>query len=443
MVKVVKFGGSSVANAEQFQKVKHIITADPERRIVVTSASGKVDKEDHKITDLLYLCYEHKKYGMTIDPIFDLVRAKLVTIAKELSLAPNIESELDELYQSILEGMEREVLVSRGEYLTAKLLSDYLGYTFVDAKDIIFFRYDKELDEVKTEDAFKKALEEHPRMVVPGFYGALPDGSISLMTRGGSDITGSILAHVSDAERYENWTDVSGILKADPRIVPTPKQIDVISYEELRELSYMGFSVIHEEAVYPIKKKNIPIHILNTNEPNNQGTIILNSVDTETSGMITGVAGKKDFSILTMVKEHLFKDVWTIRKALDVLEHYHIPVEQIATGIDTFSFVIQTRLLKPLYHEIVHHLYDTCQIDRVTVLHEKALITTVSRFMKNKTGMSGRLFKTLGEREINIAFISQTSDEMNIILGVDNDRYEETIQAIYDEFEGEKRDETV
>ncbi|MGO2082890.1 aspartate kinase [Vagococcus sp.] len=438
-MRVIKFGGSSVANAKQFQKVKQIVTTNDKRKIIVTSASGKETNEDHKITDLLYLCFEHKRYGMSVDSIFNLIREKLITIKTTLSLETPIEQELDHLYNELQQSIELEYLVSRGEYLTAKLLSDYLNYPFVDAKDVIFFKFNGDLDYPKMEIAFQRLLKQHTKMIIPGFYGAFPNGDIHLMSRGGSDVTGSILANLANAKRYENWTDVSGILKADPRIVKHPKQIDIITYEELRELSYMGASVIHEEAVYPVKDKNIPIYILNTNEPENPGTIILNKVNQEIRHAITGIAGKKDFSIITIVKEHMSNEFGTIRKALEVLEENQLHVEHISTAIDSFSLVVQSETLKPMYYDLVHQLKKVCQADEITVNHELALIAIVSRFMKQKTGMSGRVFEALGQNNINISLISQTGNETNIILAVTNDDYNKTIQTIYSEFEGEDK----
>ncbi|MGX7013390.1 aspartate kinase [Vagococcus silagei] len=437
MLKVSKFGGSSVANAQQIKKVQQIIASDPTRKIVVTSASGKEHAEDHKVTDLLYLCYEHKRYGMPVDSMFNLIKDKLLSIENELGLATQLAQDIDALYQELQQPIELDYLVSRGEYLTAKLLSHVLDYTFIDAKDLLFFKYNGELDYEKMKLAFNQLEDIQTGIVVPGFYGAFPNGEIHLMSRGGSDVTGSILANLANAERYENWTDVSGILKADPRLVKNPRQIDIITYEELRELSYMGASVIHEEAVYPVKDKNIPIYILNTNDSKNDGTIILNKVDAEKRHAITGIAGKQEFSAITLVKEHMSSDFGTIRKALEVLESYQLKVEHISTAIDTFSLVVQSSQLKPIYYDLVHDLKKVCQATQINVTHELSLIAIVSRFMKEKTGMSGRVFTALGEQNINISLISQTGNETNIILAVKNQDYKKTIQTIYSEFEGD------
>lgn len=435
MLKVVKFGGSSVANPKQFRKVKNIVLSDPTRKIVVCSASGKTLESDAKLTDLLYLLYEHYKYGVDASTIRSLIISKLRSIQEELKLSDSIIDDFNSFIDSIDEKTKVDEIVSRGEYVTARLLRDTLGHHFVDAKDLIFFNYDRSLDYPKMKEAFEKISSIHKEIVVPGFYGSLPNGEIQLMTRGGSDITGSILANLANASCYENWTDVSGILKADPRVVRNPKQIESITYDELRELSYMGASVIHEEAIFPIKEKNIPIQILNTNDPENKGTTILNSDESVRKQEITGIAGKKGFSIITIIKSHMSNEQGTIRKALEVLDTFRLNVEHIPTGIDMFSLVIDSKHLEESLYEVVIELKKACNTDRVEVVHGMSLIAVVSRFMKQKTGMSGRLFNALGSKRINISLISQTSDESNIIVGVDNSDYNKTIQTIYYEFE--------
>ncbi|MDQ0361922.1 aspartate kinase [Breznakia pachnodae] len=440
MIKIVKFGGSSVASSQQFQKVKDIVLADDSRRFVVVSASGKVNKDDNKITDLLYLCHAHIKYNISCDHIFNMIEERFLTIKKELNLSYDIQKDLDLLRSQLDKNIDLDYLVSRGEYLTALLLAEHLGYEFVDAKDLIFFNYDGSIDYKKIKEAFDKIVNDYPRLVIPGFYGSLPDGTLRIMSRGGGDVSGSIMANVVDANVYENWTDVSGILKADPRIVKKPKQIEVITYSELRELSYMGASVLHEEAIFPVKHKNIPIHILNTNDPTSAGTIIVDTVeDEEANGNeITGIAGKKDFSIITVKKSHMSNEVGTIKNALDVLEKYSVSIEHLPTGVDSFSIVVESEAIKPILYDVLLQIKEKCKPNELTVIDNISLIATVSRFMKSKTGMSGRLFTTLGRENINISVISQTSDEMNIIVGVHNDDYERTIKAIYDEFEGNK-----
>ena len=302
MIKITKFGGSSVANATQFAKVKQIIESDSARRFVVVSASGREHKNDNKVTDLLYLIEAHIKYSVDYHPLFQLIEDRFLTMKRELNLTYPIENDLEELKQRLNKTISTDYLVSRGEYLTAKLMAEYLGFPFLDAKDIIIFRYNGKIDFDATRLRLKEYMQKHDRFVMPGFYGALPDGTIKIMSRGGSDITGSILADILDADMYENWTDVSGILMADPRIVSKPKRIDTITYSELRELSYMGASVLHEEAIFPVKEKNIPINILNTNHPEEGGTIILEKDDKPSAQLITGIAGKKNFTVIAIYK---------------------------------------------------------------------------------------------------------------------------------------------
>lgn len=439
MVKIVKFGGSSVANATQFAKVKNIVESDESRQFVVVSASGKAHKEDNKITDLLYLCHAHIKYNISCAPIYNMIEERFLQIAKELNLKYDIKKDLDLLRSQLDKNIDLDYLVSRGEYLTAIMMAEYLGYEFVDAKDIIFFNYDGTVNYKKIKKAFDEIVKDHTRLVIPGFYGALPNGELRIMSRGGGDVTGSILANVIDADIYENWTDVSGILKADPRIVKNPKRIDVINYSELRELSYMGASVLHEEAIFPVKEKNIPIHILNTNKPENKGTIIVESINNDKDkNVLTGIAGKKDFSILTIKKAHMSNEIGLIKKALDVFERFRISIEHIPSGIDSFSIIVETQSIKAVLYDVIEELRKECKPDDITVMDEISLIATVSRKMKNRSGMSGRLFTALGKNGINIVVISQTNDEMNIIVGVHNKDYANTIKAIYEEFEGDE-----
>lgn len=434
MVKVSKFGGSSVANSQQFKKVKNIVESDDLRRIVVVSASGKQNKDDYKITDLLYLCHAHLKYNIKCDNIFNMIESRFLDIAKDLGLKFDIKKELDLLREQLDKNIDLDYLVSRGEYLTSLLMAEYLGYQFIDAKDLIHFHYDGRVDYEKTQKCFDEVVNKYDKILVPGFYGALPNGDIKIMSRGGGDVTGAIMANVADAEVYENWTDVPGILMADPRIVKNPKGIDVITYRELRELSYMGASVLHEEAVFPVKDKDIPIHILNTNDMNCKGTIIRDNTDGYERNIITGIAGKKDFSIITIKKNHMSNEVGLIRKSLLVLEKYDISIEHIPSGIDSFSIVVESASIKQSQYEIMAELKKVCQADEVTILNEISLIATVSGKMKNRTGISGRLFTALGDNGINVVAISQTSDEINIIVGVHNKDYANTIKAIYEEF---------
>lgn len=433
MIKVSKFGGSSLSDAQQFKKVRAIIEADPKRKIVVVSASGKRNKEDNKITDLLYLCYAHLKYSVSCDAIWSMIEERYISIKQDLGLAFPIEQELSKLKDQLHKGMNEDFLVSRGEYLCALLLAEYLDYTFVDAADVILFDYSGKIDFEKSKQALEAVLKKHDRLVIPGFYGSLPDGEIRTLTRGGSDITGSIIAKNAEASLYENWTDVSGILVADPSIVKKPKQIQSITYEELRELSYMGANVLHEEAIFPVMEANIPIHIRNTNAPEEEGTMIIEE-ENHTDSIVTGIAGKKDFSVITIYKKHLSDEVGIIRKALSVIEKYHINVEHIPSGIDSFSIVVPSHEIKHCKYDVVVDIREATACNTVKVIDEIALIATVGRHMVDRPGISGRLFTALGKEEINIRMIAQGSDEITIIIGVENQDFDKAINAIYHEF---------
>ncbi|MEE0830492.1 MAG: aspartate kinase [Longicatena sp.] len=434
MLKITKFGGSSVANAQQFAKVKAIIEADPARRFVVVSASGRENKKDNKVTDLLYLIEAHLKYSVDHMPLFELIKERFISIKNDLNLSFPIEDELASLEKELNKSINIDYLVSRGEYLTAKLMAEYLGFPFVDAKKLITFRYDGKIDYEATKYRLEAFLKKNDRFVIPGFYGSLPDGTVKVMTRGGSDITGSILARLLDADVYENWTDVSGILMADPRIVKNPKRIHTITYSELRELSYMGASVLHEEAIFPVKEKNIPIHILNTNHPEEGGTIIVEEDDSKSKQVITGIAGKKNFTVVAIYKNHMSDEVGIIRRALEVFEHYRISIEHIPSGIDSFSIVVNTEDVKDVIYDIVGDIKRACNADSVKVIDGISLIATVGRHMMYRPGISGQLFATLGRNDINIRMIAQGSDEINIVVGVEDKDFEKTIKAIYEEF---------
>jgi len=437
MIKVVKFGGSSLADAHQFTKAKNIVLSEDSRRFVVVSAAGRKHPDDNKITDLLYLCHAHLKYSVNCDNIFQMIEDRFLSIKKELSLSYPIEKDLQNLRNTLRKNMPLDYLVSRGEYLTAKLMAEYLGYTFLDAKDLIYFSYDGKIDFVKTQEMMEHHLQHHGHFVIPGFYGAMPDGSVRIMARGGSDITGAIVAKIVHADVYENWTDVSGILVADPRIVDHPKRIDKITYSELRELSYMGANVLHEDAIFPVKEEDIPINIRNTNEPDNPGTLIMeldhDPIGEDTS-FITGIAGRKDFTVVAIYKNHMSNEVGIIRRALSVFEKYHINIEHIPSGIDSFSVVVNSAEIKDNIYDIVAEIKENCQPDKVKVINNIALIATVGRHMSSRPGISGQLFAVLGKNDINIRMIAQGSDEINIIVGVENKDFEKTTKVIYKHF---------
>ncbi|MEF9962526.1 MAG: aspartate kinase [Erysipelotrichaceae bacterium] len=435
MIKIAKFGGSSLADANQYRKVKEIIKSDEARRFIVVSAAGKRNKEDHKITDLLFLCNAHIRYGVPCDSILDILEERLLEISNDLHLKCDLHDEIKEFRNHITK-LSLDELVSRGEYFSAKLLADYLGYSFVDAKDVIYFRYDGSFDEEKSQAALSKILETNTHIVVPGFYGSLPDGKIKTMARGGSDITGSYMASMLDADVYENWTDVEGILMADPRIVHKPRRIEKLTYTELRELSYMGANVLHEDAIAPIKDKNIPINIKNTNNPDNPGTIIVESVNDQDSqdGVVTGIAGRKDFCVVSIYKNHMSTEIGIIAKALRIFEKYRVSIEHIPSGIDSFSIVVDRNEVKDAIYDIVSEIKEVCVPDHIKVIEDIALIATVGRNMSNRPGISGKLFATLGDHGINIRMIAQGSDEINIIVGVENKDFARTVKTIYENF---------
>ena len=431
MQKVVKFGGSSLANATQFQKVKNIIEADESRKIVVVSALGKRNKEDHKITDLLYLTAAHLKYNIDAYSIFNIVKERYFEVKKELDVDVDLEEEFKIIESKFSKTIDEEYLVSRGEYLAAKLMAAFLGYKFIDAQDIICFNFDGTINEQLIKEKVKEVVKFNKKIVVPGFYGAYPDGNIHLLSRGGSDVTGSILASSTESDIYENWTDVSGFLVTDPRIVKDPKQIKEISYEELRELSYMGANVLHEDTIFPVQELEIPINIRNTNRPEDEGTIITSKC-TDNSQIITGIAGKKNYESITIIKKQKVQKLAVMREVLDVMNKYGVNVEHIPSSIDTFSLIIESESISKKIYEVIAELKKLENVQDVLVETDIALVAIVGRNMAKKTGMSAKLFSILGENKINIKVIAQASQELSIIVGVRNDQFENAIKAIYE-----------
>ena len=438
MIKVCKFGGSSVAGAEQFAKIKKIVESDKSRKFVVVSAVGKANKDYHKITDLLYVLYSHVKYGVDYESILKIVEDKYNAIKNELGLSINLDAEFDEIRKNLNKHCDVDYVVSRGEYLSAKLMADYLGGIFVDAKDVIFFGYDNKFYFDKIEKALEKYEGSDKVIVVPGFYGSLPNGKIRCMSRGGSDITGAVIANVVNASVYENFTDVSGIMVADPRIVDKPVSVKRITYAELREMSYMGASVLHDEAIFPVKAKNIPLNILNTNDPSHPGTMILETCDEydekEEPLVISGITGKKGFSSIFVAKSHIASEVGVLKEALGVISKYNISVESVATGIDSFSIVVESERVENDLYDLMNNLGKVLETDNITIEDNMAMVAIVGRKLKNYKGFSGKLFSTLGKNDINIKLISQTSDEISIILGVDEKDFEKTINVVYKGF---------
>lgn len=438
MIKVAKFGGSSLADANQFKKVKDIILKDSSIIITVASAPGKRFSKDNKITDLLYLSYAHLKYSVEYTKMFSHIEDRYAKIKEELNLKLNLGKEFDKIKSKMNKGMNKDYLISRGEYLNAKLLAEYLGYTFIDAKDVIFFNFNGHINVEKTTKAIEEVFKCNSKIVIPGFYGSLPNGEIKVFSRGGSDITGSIISSIINANVYENWTDVSGILMADPRIVDQPKKIDFITYSELRELSYMGANVLHTNAVAPVKDANIPINIRNTNEPENPGTMIVNcnhkALEEHNTSPITGIAGKKDFSVLSIYKYPMSEEPNSLLNILEVLKKYKINIEHISSGIDNFSLIISSEDLEKYLYEIIADTKKLCNSIEIKVVRDISLIAIVGRNMVHKPGTSGKLFAAMGNNDVNIRVISQSSDELNIIIGVANENFEKCINVIYNNF---------
>lgn len=434
MLKITKFGGSSCASAEQFRKVRAIIESDPSRRFVVVSAAGRKTKKDNKITDLLYLCRAHVDYHVDYHPVFEIIRARFLEIKAELGLSTPIEADLDVLCEK-LPDLSVDELVSRGEYFTARLMADFLGFPFVDATDVIAMEFDGSFNFEKTSENLKAVLKGHDCFVMPGFYGKTPDGAVRVMTRGGSDISGSILARCLKADMYENWTDVSGFLMADPRIVENPRNIERITYEELRELSYMGASVLHEDAIFPIREFNIPIHVLNTNRPQDPGTLVLAKIeDDENSPLITGIAGKKGFLSIEIFKRNMSNMVGVVSGTLDVLRKYGVSIEHLPSGIDSFNVVLSRRDVEHNLYDILAEVKEKVAPDSIRVTEPLALIAVVGRNMNARVGSSGKLFTALGAAGVNIRMISQGSSEIDIIVGVSEPDFDKAVRALYDTF---------
>ena len=435
MIKVCKFGGSSLASFEQFKKIKNIVESEEERKVIVASACGKAFKEDHKVTDLLYLCLAHKKYGMSYDDILNQIVAKHQSIIDSLDLNFDLDKEIERIKYLLENNKNSDEIVSYGEYLSSRLLALYLNAEFVNAKDVICFNYDGTIDIDRTYQKFIPYLKTSKKIVVPGFYGALPNGVIKLMSRGGSDITGALLANVCDATVYENWTDVSGIYVCDPRIIKNPKKIKVITYGELREMSYMGASVLHDESIFPVKIKNIPINILNTNKPEDKGTIIVANVNSSLKELpITGITGKKDFMVVNIVKSNSSSEIGFLKKALDVFEHHKIPVVLVTTGIDSFSIIVDKNDIKNNAYELSNEIKNNLKCEEVSIYDNLSLVCVVGRGLKDRKGISGEIFSLLGENGINIRTISQGADETSILVGVDDENYTKTISVIYERF---------
>lgn len=430
MLVVTKFGGSSLSCASQFEKVKNIVMSDPKRKIVVVSALGRRDSSDTKITDLLYILHAHLKYSVPYEDIWNMIYSRFVGVQNELNISYDITIDLNALYSELDKNIGLDYLVSRGEFLTAKLMSSYLGFRFVDAKDLLYFNYDGKMDDDFTQKKVKTAFADYGSIVVPGFYGAYPNGTVKLLSRGGSDVTGSILAKCLNVSMYENWTDVSGILTADPRLIKNPKAIKEITYAELRELSYMGASVLHEETVFPVQQLNIPINLRNTNEPDHPGTVIKN-ICTDESCIVTGIAGKKDFLSFNISKDHMSNEIGFLRKTLSVFEKYNVSIEHVPSGIDSFSVVVSSASVEKCKYELVTDLKKDLNAD-ISIEPDIALVAIVGRNMAKRSGICATIFQTLGEEKINVKLLAQGPSELNIIIGVASKDYERTVKSLYD-----------
>ncbi len=434
-IKVTKFGGSSLASAEQFKKVADIVLADKTRRYVVPSAPGKRFSGDEKVTDLLYLCYDQLSHGNESDA-FETIKERYQLIIDGLGLDLSLENEFELLKRSFIGGAGRDYAASRGEYLNGIILAKYLGFEFIDAADVIFFKNDGTFDSEKTNEIMSERLAKSEYAVIPGFYGKMPNDTIRTFSRGGSDITGAIVARAAHADEYENWTDVSGFMIADPRIVDNPKYISVITYRELRELSYMGATVLHADSIFPVKTSGIPIHIKNTNAPEDEGTMIVTHADNDNdNSVVTGIAGKKDFTVLTLEKDMMNEEKGFGRRLLQVLERHDMSFEHLPSGIDTMSVVVNDHELAGKEDDIIADLLETTSPDSISIEKNIALVAVVGRGMKNAKGTAASIFDSLAKADINIRMIDQGSSELNIIVGVDNKDFEKAIRTMYAHFD--------
>jgi aspartate kinase len=438
MAKVCKFGGTSMADGNVIKNVKNIIDADSQRKFIVVSAPGKRYSGDVKVTDLLLKCHSEVMRGGNVNAAFAAVRARFVSLVRELNIAFDINSVLDETEALIESERSEDFTASRGEYLSARIMAAVLGASFIDAKDVIFFDANGALDGKKSYKAVADALKDCNRAVFPGFYGCGVDGRVKTFSRGGSDISGAIVARAVNASLYENWTDVSGFLACDPRIVDSPKRIKTISYKELRELSYMGANVLHADSIFPVRSANIPIQIKNTFRPEDEGTSILPISRYRPSGsVVTGVAGKKNFSIIFIEKSLMNSEIGFMGKVLDVVASAGVSVEHVPSGIDTMSLVVESEgLCGDKLNKLLDGIKSAVNPDTVRVIEDIALIATVGHGMSSSVGTSARLFGAIAAADINVKVIDQGSSEINIIVGVDNQSYEKCIRAIYKEFFG-------
>ena len=434
MKKVVKFGGSSLASAEQFQKVGDIIRAEESRRYVVPSAPGKRFSSDTKVTDMLYGCYAIAEEGQDFAKELAAIKARYNEIIEGLGLDLSLDKEFEVIQKEFSNKAGSDYAASRGEYLNGIIMANYLGYEFIDAAEVIFFDEDGRFDDVRTNEVLSAKLAKVERAVIPGFYGSMPNGKVKTFSRGGSDLTGSIVAKAAKVDLYENWTDVSGFMIADPRIVDTPKTIEAITYKELRELSYMGATVLHEDAIFPIRKEGIPINIRNTNEPEDKGTLIVQATCRQPKYTITGIAGKRGFASITIEKAMMNSEVGFCRKVLQVFEDNNISIEHMPSGVDTMTVIVQQSELEEKEQKVIAGIHQAVQPDSIELESDLALLAIVGRGMRSKRGTSGRVFSALAHAHVNVKMIDQGSSELNIVVGVRNHDFENAIRALYDIF---------
>ena len=436
-IKVVKFGGTSMADAKSIRQVAEIIKQDKERRYVVVSAPGKRFSQDHKVTDMLYACYHDMQINGECKATFDKIRERFKGIVKDLGLGLDIDSYLDKVEEEMLKYNSAEFCASRGEYLSAVITAEVLGYEFIDAKDVMIFDANGDFDSESTNEKVKSVLENVERAVVPGFYGGDSEGIVHTFSRGGSDVSGAVIARAVGASLYENWTDVNGFMSADPRIVDNPKPIETLSYKELRELAYMGANVLHTESIFPVRVSKIPINIRNTFCPTAEGTMIVAELDEKelSKRVITGIAGKKGYSIIYIEKSMMNSELGFVRKVLAVLEYYNISIEHLPTGIDTMSIVIPDNELAGKEDVVIERIKKVVDPDHIEIKSGISLIATVGHGMSYKPGSASTLVGALAKEKINIRMIDQGSSEMNIIVGIATSDYERAIKAIYAAFQ--------
>ena len=431
MKKVVKFGGSSLADSKQFEKVGEIIRADESRRYVVPSAPGKRFVSDKKVTDMLLELYAKAERGEELSDDIAEIKSRYDEIIEGLGLSMSLDAEFAEIEKKLKEEPYEDYAASRGEYLNGLIMSEYLGFEFIDAADVIFFNEDGDLNTYKTDKILSERLAQTRTAVIPGFYGRAKDGSIKTFSRGGSDITGSIVASASKADIYENWTDVSGFLVADPAVVKNPVAIHTITYRELRELSYMGASVLHEDAIFPVRSRGIPINIRNTNSPADEGTWIVESTARKPGFTITGIAGKKGFCAVLITKAMMNSEIGFGRKVLEAFEESNISFEHMPSGIDTMTIVVHEDEFLEKEQQVVSAIHRSARPDTIEIESDLSLIAVVGRGMRQTRGTAARIFSALAHARINIRMIDQGSSELNIIIGVANEDFETAIRAIY------------